>query len=48
MVLIDVDRIGSREIVGLVVDFLTEPRPGVVNRRPRKRIKAMNIRGETY
>ena len=36
MVLIDVDRIGTREIVGLLVDFLTESRPGVVNRRPRK------------
>ena len=36
MVLANVDGIGTREIIRLVVDFLAEPRPGFVSRCPRK------------
>jgi hypothetical protein len=48
MVLIDVDRISTRDTVRLAVDFLAKSRPGVVNCRLRKKVKAMNLRGETY
>ena len=42
MVLANVDGIGSPEIVGLLVDFLTESRAGLVSLRPRRKMRAMN------
>jgi hypothetical protein len=42
MVLANVDGIGSLEIVGLLIDFLTESRASLVNLRSRRKIRAMN------
>src|SRR5271154_1180823 len=39
MVLANVDRVGSRKITRLIVDFLAEPRPGFVSRCPRRKVK---------
>ena len=36
MVLANVDGIGSLEMVGLLIDFLTESRAGLVSLRSRK------------
>ena len=38
----NVDEIRSLEIVGLLVDFLTEPRVGLVSLLPRRKMRAMN------
>ena len=40
----NVYRIGTHEITRLVVDFLAEPRPGLVSRCPRRKIKGDEIR----
>jgi len=39
MVPVDVDGVRTREIIRLVVDFLTEPRLGFVSCCPRRKIK---------
>lgn len=39
MVLANFDRIGSRKVTRLVVDFLAEPWPGFVSRYPRRKVK---------
>ena len=42
MVLVNVDGIGSLEMVGLLIDFLTESRAGLVSLRSRRKMRAMN------
>ena len=37
--LVNVDRIRSREMVGLLIDFLTESRAGLVSLRSPRRMK---------
>ena len=44
MVLVNVDGIGSLEMVGLLIDFLTESRAGLVSLRSRRKMRAMNGR----
>ena len=42
MSLANVDGIRSREMVGLLIDFLTESRAGLVSLRSPRRMKAIN------
>jgi hypothetical protein len=42
MVLANVNGIGSLEMVGLLIDFLTESRAGLVSLRPQRKMRAMN------
>jgi hypothetical protein len=42
MVLINIDGIGSLEMVRLLIDFLTESRAGLVSLRSRRKMRAMN------